>query len=66
MNDFTTMRTCANCAQTYREELRRMRLNLHSLCPACGFPNSFSVDEAFRAQRLLEELEMKSKVAKAA
>jgi hypothetical protein len=43
-----------------------MRLNLHSLCPACGFPNSISEGEAFKAQRLLERLEMRSRVARAA
>jgi hypothetical protein len=64
--DFITKRTCANCAQAYPVELRRMRLNLHNLCPACGFPNSISEDEAFRAQRLLERLEMESRVEKAA
>jgi Zn finger protein HypA/HybF involved in hydrogenase expression len=47
--DFITKCTCANCAQAYPVELRRMRLNLNNLCPACGFPNSISEDEAFRA-----------------
>jgi hypothetical protein len=64
--DYTTKRLCANCRQTYQIELRRMRLNLENLCPACGFPNSISENEAFKAQRLLERLEMRSRVAKAA
>jgi hypothetical protein len=64
--DFTTRRTCANCSETYRVELQRMRLNLYNPCPACGFHNGISEEEAFSAQRLLELLERESRVAKAA
>ena len=64
--EFSAERICANCAKTFPVELRRMRLNLQSLCPVCGFPNSINEDEAFKAQRLLERLEMGSRVARAA
>jgi hypothetical protein len=62
MVDFTVNRRCTACGVSYGVELRKMRLNLQHPCPACGFPNGISEDQAIEAQRLLETLELERRL----
>ncbi len=62
MEDLSVELTCTTCGRNYHVALRRMRLNVHNLCPACGFRNSVSQDDAIKAQRLLEKLELEKRV----
>lgn len=57
MVDFILECTCAFCGTPYPVKLRRMWLNLHDACPACGFENSLSESQAMKAHGLLEKLE---------
>ncbi len=57
MVDFILECTCAFCGTPYPVKLRRMWLNLHDACPACGFENSLSESQAMKAHSLLEKLE---------
>jgi len=57
MVDFILQCTCAFCGTPYPVKLRRMWLNLHDACPACGFENSLSESQAMKAHSLLEKLE---------
>lgn len=57
MVDFILQCTCAFCGTPYPVKLRRMWLNLHEPCPACGFENSLSESQAMKAHSLLEKLE---------
>jgi hypothetical protein len=61
MTNFSAKVTCPGCAVSYQVELRRMRLNIHNRCPACGRLNTVSEGQAIRAQRFLERLELKEK-----
>jgi hypothetical protein len=61
MSDFTVNTICTHCRKDHSVELRRMRSNLRVVCPACGFPNSISEEQAIAAQRLLERIEMEGK-----
>ena len=66
MSDFSVDSTCTRCRKGHRVELRRMRSNLRVACPACGFLNSISEEQAIEAQRLLERIEMEGKERKVA
>jgi DNA-directed RNA polymerase subunit RPC12/RpoP len=58
MADCTLNLECTGCGASFLVELRSMRVNLRNACPACGFRQSISEDEAIKAHRLLEELEL--------
>ncbi len=62
MEALSIERTCPNCGRSYHIALRKMRVNIHNLCPVCGFPHHFSHDDAIKAQRLLEKLELEERV----
>jgi DNA-directed RNA polymerase subunit RPC12/RpoP len=62
MEDFSVELKCTACGRGYHVALRKMRLNVHNVCPACGFRNSISQDDAIRAQRLLEKLELEERL----
>ena len=66
MTDFAINRACAACGGSYAEELRRLRSNLYSICPGCGFAHAISEDEAIHAHRLLERLESGERISNAA
>lgn len=61
MEDFSVELTCTGCGRSYHTALRKMRLNVHHVCPTCGFRNIISQNEAIRAQRLLEKLELEER-----
>jgi DNA-directed RNA polymerase subunit RPC12/RpoP len=62
MEDFSVEIRCIACGRNYPVALRKMRLNIHNACPACGFQNGISQGDAIRAQRLLERLELEERV----
>lgn len=66
MEDFSTNLACASCGKEYRIALRKMRSNVRSVCPACGHFNVVSEDDAIKAQRLLERLELEEKLQRTA
>jgi DNA-directed RNA polymerase subunit RPC12/RpoP len=61
MEDFSVELTCTGCGRSYHTAMRKMRLNVRNVCPTCGFRNSVSQDDAIRAQRLLERLELEER-----
>ncbi len=63
MANFSTELICMKCRRLYPVELRKMRLNIHHPCPACGSWNSISEEQAIKTQRLLEALERREKEA---
>jgi DNA-directed RNA polymerase subunit RPC12/RpoP len=62
MEDFSVALTCTGCGRSYRVALRKMRVNVNNVCPACGFRNNVSQEDAIKAQRLLEKLELEERV----
>jgi len=57
---------CAGCGKEYGIALRKMRSNVRDVCPACGYLNVVSQDDAIKAQRLLERLELEEKLQRIA
>ena len=66
MEDFDISNRCTRCGRDYSWSLRKMRSNLRAACPACGFLNPISENQAIAAQRLLERIEMDGKEKKVA
>ena len=63
MDKFMTNLQCPHCGTAFLVELHRMRLNLPNSCPSCGAQCEISRDQAIEAQRLLERLEYRAKIA---
>lgn len=63
MADYTLNVGCTACGGMLTVELRRMRLNLPNACPGCGSWHRISEDEAIKAHRLLEELELEGGIS---
>ena len=66
MDDFAVNTVCTRCGKDHAWSLRKMRANLRLACPACGFLNCVSEEQAIAAQRLLEWLELERKERKVA
>jgi DNA-directed RNA polymerase subunit RPC12/RpoP len=62
MEDFSVEIKCTGCGRGYHVALRKMRLNVNNICPACGFRNGISQRDAISAQRLLEKLELEDRL----
>ncbi len=57
MTDYTGATECRQCGKVYRVELRKLRTNLPTVCPSCGFEQEVAEKQAVKAHRLLEGLE---------
>jgi hypothetical protein len=53
---------CPQCGRSFRVEPNKMRANVPTSCPSCGFQCAISEEEAIRAHRLLERLEYRKRI----
>jgi len=63
MNTFTAKVRCPECGAGFRVELQKMRFNFPIPCPTCGARCDVSPERAIRAQRILERLEHRARIA---
>ena len=57
MDNLTNRLWCPLCGARFFVELQKMRANMPSSCPSCGFQCGITEVQAISAHRLLERLE---------